>query len=437
MANERKRPGRAVPRIALGLAVLALPGAAHAQLPGVDSGDTAWTLIAAVLILLACLPGLALFYAGRARTGNALAMLLHCAAVVATVSIGWALAGYSLAFAPGSALIGSVLNLGLANLSAVRAGTNIPEAAFVLLHMGLAMLAAALILGALAERVRFGWLLPFALLWSLIVYAPIAHWIWGGGWLAQHGTRDFAGGLVVQTTAGISALVLALLIGRRDVTNPSRPHSPLLTLTGAGLLWVGWLGLVGGATLSAGNDTAFAMLNTYLAAAAAALSWTAIEAFNAQRPSASGFATGLMVGLASISPAAGYIGAMSAIFLGVAASALCYGAARLVRTRLRIDDALHVFAVNGVGGMLGALLLAPLALTALGGVGYASGTGPFTQFVAQAVGLAAVALWSAVWTLGIGLALSLLVPMRVAPDSARKALDPANHGERGRDFDAP
>jgi Amt family ammonium transporter len=419
----------------IGAGLLSAP--AFAQEAATDSGDTAWILTASALVLMMTLPGLALFYAGLVRARNVLSVFMHCFAIAAIASLLWAVAWYSLAFGPGSGWIGGLVNLGLANLAEVRDGTAISEPTFALFQMTFAIITPALIVGAFVERVRFGWLVPFMLLWSLVVYVPAARWVWGGGWLAELGTLDFAGGIVVHTTAGISALVLALLIGKRQGFGHTLilPHSPTLTLIGAGMLWVGWFGFNGGSALGASTDAALAILNTHLASCAAALCWIGLEQLKLGKPTTVGLATGAIAGLATVTPAAGQIGAMGAIGLGVVAGLVCFYAVQLIRNRIGIDDSLDVFAVHGVGGMLGSILLAPLASTALGGVGYAEEGGMIAQLIAQIVGVGVVALWSAVWTLVLALVISIFLPMRVNADAEREGLDLASHAERGWELD--
>ncbi len=420
-----------------GIATMAMASPAQAQTPLADTGDSAWILTASALVLMMTLPGLALFYAGLVRARNVLSVFMHCFAIAAIASLLWAIVGYSLVFSPGSSWIGGLLNVGLANLSQVREGTTISEPVFALFQMTFAIITPALIVGAFAERVRFGWLVPFMLLWSLVVYMPAARWIWGGGWLAELGTLDFAGGIVVHTTAGVSALVLALLIGKRQGFGHSLilPHSPALTLIGAGLLWVGWFGFNGGSALGASADAAMAILNTHLAAAAASLCWIGMERIRLGKPTTIGLATGAIAGLATVTPAAGQIGALGAIGLGVMGGLVCFYAVGLIRNRIGIDDSLDVFAVHGVGGMLGSLMLAPLASTALGGVGYAGDGGVGTQFLYQLIGVGAVAVWSALCTLVLALIVSLFMPMRVSADHEREGLDLASHAERGWELD--
>lgn len=418
-----------------------LPGAALAQdgrLDIADAGDTAWVLASCVAAILV-LPGLALFHAGQLRRKNALSALMQCGAIFAVASVLWILVGYTLAFGDaGSGWLGQGNAWMLINLGNVRLGTSVPESAFALFQMMFAALAPALIAGACAERARMGWVVSFAALWSLVVYAPAAHWVWGGGWLAQGvGTLDWAGGIVLHTSAGISALAVAVMAGRRKgiVGGHVPPHSPILTLSGGVLLWIGWLALSGGSALSASDDAAAAMIALHASAASAAMTWLLIERMTAGKPTARGFATGTLAGIATVSPAAGYISPGGAILFGMAGAMACHVAMHLVRRRLKIDDALGVFAVHGVGGMLGALLLAPFLSRGLGGVGYAEGMNPIAQLVAQGVGIAVVAAWSLVATVILALMASLAFPIRVSEDAEREGLDATFHGDRAWDFD--
>jgi Amt family ammonium transporter len=303
--------------------------------------------------------------------------------------------------------------------------------------MTFAIITPALIVGALVERVRFGWLMAFSALWILVVYVPVAHWLWGGGWLAALGALDFAGGIVVHTTAGVSALVAAIMLGKRTgwPTHLMLPHSPALTLAGAGMLWVGWFGFNGGSALGASDDAASAILATHVAASAAALVWIIAERIKVGKATTIGIATGAIAGLATVTPAAGYIGVGAALIIGVIGSVACFFAVQLVRHRLRIDDSLDVFAVHGVGGIVGSLLTAVFLSFELGGTGYPEGVTMGSQLIAQAIAVGVVALWSAVATLIIGFAVSLILPMRVNADAEREGLDIASHGERAWEMD--
>lgn len=417
------------------------PTSAFAQdgrLDVADGGDTAWLLAASALAFLA-LPGTALFLSGRVRSKNAISVMLQCGAVFAAVSSLWIIVGYTLAFGSSS---GGWLGQGnawmLIALGNVRDGTGVPESAYALFQMAFATLAPMLMVGGWAERARFGWVVAFASLWSLVVYAPVAHWIWGGGWLAQGvGTLDWAGGLVVHLTSGVSALVVAVMIGRRKgvVQGAVTPHSPALTLAGAALLWIGSLALSGGSALAANDDAAAAIIALHVGAAAAAMAWLLVERLTTGKPTAIGFATGAIAGIATVAPAAGFISPGAAILLGALGGLICHFAKIVIRRKLLIDDALGVFAVHGIGGMLGALLLALFISEALGGVGYEEGMNPVAQLVAQGIGVVVVAVWSVVGTVILALMASLAFPMRVAEDTEREGLDIAGHGEKAWDFD--
>ena len=418
----------------------AMPGTALAQAPTTvaDNGDTAWILVSSALVLLMTLPGLGLFYGGLVRAKNVLSVLLQIGAVAAVASLLWVLVGYTLAFGD---VAGGWLGNGrawmLSELDAVRSATTLPESSFALFQLTFAAITPALMIGAWVDRARFSWVVVFCAIWGLLVYAPVAHWVWGGGWLSQRGTLDFAGGIVVHTTAGVSALVIALLLGKRQGFPGAAllPHAPGLTMIGAMLLWVGWFGFNGGSALTAGDGAATAIINTHTAAATAALVWLAIERFTFGKPTTVGFATGAVAGLATVTPAAGFISPGAAIVFGTLAAIVCYGAIQLIKNRLKIDDSLDVFAVHGVGGMLGSLLLAVFMSQALGGTGYAEGMAMGSMIGAQVLGVAAVAVYSAIATAVSALAVSLFLPMRVSVDDERQGLDIASHGERGWEFD--
>jgi Amt family ammonium transporter len=429
-------------KTALALAVLVLPFAAHAQAPaaGPDSGDTAWVMSASALVLLMTLPGLGLFYGGLVRAKNFLSVLLQVGAVAAVASILWIVAGYTFAFGDvtnGWLGNGRALMMAPGNLFDVRPGTTLPESAFSLFEMTFAAITPALMVGAWVDRARFSWVIVFTGLWSLVVYAPVAHWVWGGGWLQQRGTLDFAGGIVVHTTAGVSAIVVALLLGRRQGFPGSAllPHAPGLTMLGAMMLWVGWFGFNGGSALTASDDAASAIINTHAAAAAAAMVWIGIERVTFGKPTTVGFATGAIAGLATVTPMAGYISPGAALLVGAIAAAVCYFAIQQVKVRLRIDDSLDVFAVHGIGGMVGSILLAFFIAEGFGGVGYGDGMTLASSLGAQALAVAAVAIYAAIATALLALGVSLFLPMRVSEDEERQGLDIADHGERGWEFD--
>lgn len=417
--------------------VLAASPAAFAQpIIVADSGDSAWVLTASALVLLMALPGLGLFYGGLVRARNILSVLMHCIVMTCIVSLIWAIAGYSLTFGEGSAWLGGLGNLGLANLAEVRDGTTISEGVFALFQMTFAVITPALIVGSFVERVRFGWVVAFTALWSLLVYVPVARWIWGGGWLAELGALDFAGGIVVHTTAGIAALIVALLLGKRkSFAKPILPHSPALTMVGAGLLWVGWFGFNGGSSLAAGADAAGAIMNTHLAACAAGLVWILVERIKIGKSTSIGLVTGAIAGLATVTPAAGFIGPVGAILLGSIGSLAAFAAVLLVKQSFKIDDSLDVFAVHGVGGIVGSLLFPLFVLSAFGGPGFDEGVTLGRQFAAQGVAVGATILWTAALTAIIALMVSMIIPMRVDDEAEHDGLDISSHGERGWDFD--
>ena len=426
-----------------GMAMLAgaAPAVAQTVTAGtVDTGDTAWILTASALVLLMTMPGLALFYGGLVRAKNFLSVLVQVGAIAAVASTLWIIAGYTLAF-------GDVTNgwIGAGNAwmligteQLLRGEFNISERTFALFQLTFAAITPALMAGAWVDRARFGWVIGFCALWSLVVYAPVAHWVWGNGWLATSmGTLDFAGGIVVHTTAGVSALVAALLLGRRQGFPKTLmlPHSPSLTMAGAALLWVGWFGFNGGSALAASDDAASAIINTHVAASVAALAWLLIERFTVGKPTSVGFATGAIAGLATVTPAAGFISPGAAMLFGAIAAAVCYPMIQLVKQKLKIDDSLDVFAVHGVGGITGSLLLAVFLSPALGGSGYAEGVGMINQLAAQAVGVGVVALYSAIASAVIAVLVSLVFPMRVSEDAEREGLDITSHGERAWELD--
>lgn len=429
--------------VALAAAALALPALGHAQgveaVDAADSGDTAWLLASSALVLLMTLPGLTLFYGGLVRAKGFLAVAIQIGAIAAITSLLWIVVGYTLAFGPvSSGWLGGGSAWMLGQLGNVREGTLVPESAYALFQMMFAAITPALMVGAWVDRARFGWVVAFAALWSLIVYAPAAHWVWGGGWLASRlGTMDFAGGIVVHTTAGVSALVAALLLGKRTGFPRTQmlPHSPSLTMFGAAMLWVGWFGFNGGSSLAATDDAASAIINTHAAACTAALAWLAIEKISIGKPTSVGFATGAIAGLATVTPAAGFIAPGAAILFGLAAAAVCYPMILLVKRRLEIDDSLDVFAVHGIGGIVGSILLAVFLEPSLGGTGYAEGMGLVRQLFAQAAGVGAVAAWSALGTVICALAVAMVIPMRVTEDEEREGLDLTSHGERAWEFE--
>jgi Amt family ammonium transporter len=435
---------RKIAAIGLAAAALLAPVAAAAQEAveeGVlNSGDTAWILVSSALVLLMCMPGLTLFYGGLMRAKNFLSVMVQVGAIAALASVLWVVCGYTMAF--GDATNGWLgagnfwMLLGTENL--LRGDYGISERTFALFQMTFAAITPALMAGAWIDRARFGWVLGFCALWGLIVYAPVAHWLWGDGWLyASMGTKDFAGGIVVHTTAGVSALVVAALLGKRQGFPKTLmlPHSPSLTMAGAALLWVGWFGFNGGSALAANDSAASAIINTHLGASVAALVWILIERFKVGKPTSVGFATGAIAGLATVTPAAGFISPGGAIMLGAIAAAVCFPMIQVVKSKLKIDDSLDVFAVHGVGGMTGSILLAVFMSEGFGGAGYDEGVTMVNQLAAQFVGVGVVAIWSAIASVVIALGVSLVLPMRVSEDDEREGLDLSSHGERAWELD--
>ena len=404
------------------------PAAAQA----VDTGHTAWLLTATALVLFMTLPGLALFYGGLVRTRNLLSVLMHCFAIACLMSVLWLVIGYSLAFAEGTSWLGGFSKAFLAGVDRGAVSGAIPESVFFMFQMTFAIITPALIVGAFPERVKFAAVLLFSAVWLLVVYAPVTHWIWGGGWLAEYGVMDFAGGLVVHATAGSSALVFALLLGPR-LGFPKElppPHSAGLTMMGAAMLWVGWFGFNAGSALAADGNAGMAMTVTHISASVASLTWMTIEWLRFGKPSLVGIVTGMVAGLATITPASGYVGPAGAVVIGLVAGIVCFYAVQLVKHRMEIDDSLDVFAVHGVGGITGILLTSFFADPSLGGFGLPEGASMGSQFGVQALGTAAVVIWSVVASFIILKAIDLTVGLRVNEDDETTGLDLAAHGER-------
>ena len=414
-------------------ALTMIPALAAAQTaaPALNTGDTAWILTATALVLFMTLPGLALFYGGLVRAKNVLSVMAQCVAITCLASVLWLAVGYSLAFSGSGAWIGDLDKAFLPHARGALHGT-IPESAFFMFQGAFAIITPALIVGAYVERIRFPAVLLFSGLWLLAVYAPVAHWVWGGGWLAQRGVMDYAGGLVVHATAGVSALLAAVAVGRRDgfPKDLHPPHNPGLTMIGAGMLWVGWYGFNGGSALAANGDAAMALTVTHLSASAAGLVWALLEWRKFGRSSMIGLVTGVVGGLATVTPASGYVGPLGGVILGVAASLVCFHAVELVKHQFRIDDSLDVFAVHGVGGILGSLMVAILAHPALGGAGYGAVGGMAAQAGVQILGVASVMAWSAAATVAILFVTARLTGFRAREEDIDEGLDMATHGER-------
>ncbi len=391
-----------------------------------NGADTAWILVATALVLFMTLPGLALFYGGLVRARNVLSVFMHVYSVACLMSILWLVAGYSIAFGGDGSLWGGLGKMFLSGVDNESLSGTLPEVLFFAFQMTFAIITPALIVGAYVERIGFGFVLLFSALWMLLVYAPVAHWIWGGGMLAdggifgEIGVRDFAGGIVVHETAGLAALILAFFLGpRRNRHTP--PHNPGMVMIGAGMLWVGWFGFNGGSQLAADGGAAMAITVTHISAAAASLTWVLWERIKFGRSSLVGIVTGSIAGLASITPASGFVGPVAALIIGSVAGILCQEAVNLIRNRLKIDDTLDVFAVHGVGGIFGTIMIA------------AFGAG---SWAAQLGSLAIVGAFTAVMTVAIIFVVKLVTPLRVDVESETNGLDLSVHGERAYEFNS-
>ena len=414
---------------------LLAPGHALAA-EGLNTGNTAWILTSTALVLFMTLPGLALFYAGLVQSKNVLSVMMHCFTIACLMSVLWLAVAYSLAFGDGGGANAFIGGLGKAFLSGVGKESlsgDIPESVFFMFQMTFAIITPALIVGAYPERIKFGAVLLFSGLWLLLVYAPVTHWIWGGGWLAEQGVMDFAGGLVVHATAGSSALMLAYLLGtRKGFPSELRPpHNPGLSMIGAAMLWVGWFGFNAGSALAANGDAGMAMLVTHISAATASLVWVVIEWVKFGKPSLIGIITGMVAGLATITPASGFVGPLGGLGIGLAGGALCYWGVGLVKSRWGIDDSLDVFAVHGLGGILGTMLTAVFAVTALGGGGLADGVSMIQQLGIQALGVVATVVWAVGITFVIVKVTVAVTGLRSSDDDITEGLDVSAHGESG------
>jgi len=415
------------------LLVLYAPFALAAEPPKLDPANTAWMLTASVLVLFMTLPGLALFYAGLVRMKNVLSVLMQCFAITCIVTLAWLVVGYSIAFGDGNAWWGGLGKWFLAGIDVKTVKGSIPETVFAMYQLTFAIITPALVVGAFAERVRFGGMLLFSLLWLLVVYCPVAHWVWGDGWLQKRGIMDFAGGTVVHLNAGIAALVCALALGRRrgfpETAMP--PHNMTMTVTGAAMLWCGWFGFNAGSALAADGSAGMAMLVTHIGAATGAFMWMLLEWLRFGRPSALGIVTGMVAGLGTITPASGFVGPIGALVIGAAAGLACFFATNYMKRSLSIDDSLDVFPVHGVGGLLGTLLTGIFVSATFGGVGYPDKVTMGEQFVTQLIGVAATAVWSGVLTWIILKIVDAIAGMRVANEEETEGLDTALHGEKG------
>ena len=419
--------------IGIALLVAQVPFALAAEPPKIDAANTAWMLTAAVLVLFMTLPGLALFYAGLVRTKNVLSVLMQCFSITCIVTLAWVFAGYSMAFGDGNNWWGGLGKAFLAGIDVKTVKGSIPETVFAMYQLTFAIITPALVIGAYAERVRFAGMLLFSLLWLLIVYCPVAHWVWGEGWLQKMGIMDFAGGTVVHLNAGVAALVCALFLGRRrgfpETAMP--PHNMTMTVTGACMLWVGWFGFNAGSALAADGSAGMAMLVTHIGAATGSAAWLVCEWLRYGKPSVLGIVTGMVAGLGTITPASGFVGPIGALAIGGAAGVICFFATNYMKRALNVDDSLDVFPVHGVGGLLGTLLTGVFASALFGGVGYPEKVDMAQQVATQLVGIAAVGAWSGIVTWILLKLADAVAGLRVAGEEETEGLDTVLHNEKG------
>jgi Amt family ammonium transporter len=418
------------------LTLIAWPAAAQ-DAPALNGADTAWMLTSTALVLFMTLPGLALFYGGLVRTKNVLSILMQCFVITCLVTALWVIYAYSLAFGPGGPYIGGLSKFFMNGVTEEALWGTIPESVFSTYQLTFAIITPALVVGAFAERMKFTAMLVFTGLWLTLVYAPVAHWVWAAdGWLFKMGLLDFAGGTVVHTTCGVAALLCALMLGPRSgfPGTPMMPHNMTMAVTGAGMLWVGWFGFNAGSAVAANANAGMAMLVTHTSAAMGALAWMSCEWIRFGKPSVLGVATGMVAGLATITPASGYVGPGGAVVIGLAAGIVCFVATNAMKRTLNVDDSLDVFPVHGVGGMLGTLLAGVFASASLGafaGQGYAEGMSMAAQLKVQLVGILAIAVFTAVMT---GILLKIIdatLGLRVGAEEETVGLDLVLHDERG------
>jgi Amt family ammonium transporter len=416
-----------------GLLLLLAPQILLAQEAVIDTGNTAWMIMATALVLFMTIPGLSLFYAGMVRAKNALSVMMQCFVITCAVSVLWVLYLYSLAF--GSDVAGFVGDLSKAFMSGVTVASisgSIPESVFSIFQMTFAIITPALMVGAFAERMKFSAMLLFTILWVTLVYAPVAHWVWGGGWLSGQGVLDFAGGTVVHINAGVAGLVAAIVLGKRRgyPEHPMKPSNLVLTMVGAAMLWVGWFGFNAGSQLAADGVAGMAMLVTQVAAAAAALTWMLLEWLRYGKPSALGVVSGAVAGLVAITPAAGFVGPMGALVIGAASGLICYFAVVKVKQKFGYDDSLDAFGVHGVGGIVGAILTGVFVDAGLGGVGLREGMTMASQVKSQFIGVGATIVYCAVVSFILLKLIDAVMGLRVTEDQEQEGLDLAQHDER-------
>jgi len=419
-------------RLFLGL--LLLPDLAVAD--QLNQANTAWVLTSTALVLFMTIPGLSLFYAGLVRSKNVLSVLMQCFAITCMVSILWLAGVYSFIFADGGdmqKLIGGASKVFLPDIGVASLKGDIPETVFFMFQMTFAIITPALIVGGFAERMKFSAMLWFSGLWLIIVYLPICHWMWGGGWLADLGAMDFAGGIVIHVNAGVAALVAALVLGKRKgfPNTAMPPHNMTMVVTGAGMLWVGWFGFNAGSALTADGRAGMAMLVTHIGAASGALTWMFIEWQRFSKPSVLGIVTGMVAGLGTITPASGFVGPFGALVIGITAGVVCFYATQYVKRTLKIDDSLDVFSVHGVGGVTGSLLTGVFAASGLGGLGLAEGVSIMDQVSVQALAIVVTAAWSGLFSYLILKCLDIWIGLRVTSDEEVQGLDTVLHEETG------
>lgn len=428
-------------RLMAGLALgLILPTTAFAD--SLSGANTAWILTSTALVLFMTIPGLSLFYAGLVRSKNVLSVLMQCFTITCVASLIWLICGYSLAFTDGgdmNSVLGGMSNFLFQNIQEETLAGDIPESVFAMFQMTFAIITPALIVGAFAERMKFGPMVIFSAAWLLLVYVPITHWVWGGGWLGEMGLLDFAGGTVVHVTAGVAALVAAIVLGNRKgfPTTAMPPHNMTMTVTGAGMLWVGWFGFNAGSALAANGDAGMAMLVTHISAAAGSLAWMTIEWIKYGKPSVLGIVTGMVAGLGTITPASGFVGPGGALIIGLSAGTICYFATQMIKQKFKIDDSLDVFPVHGVGGILGTLLAGIFASDQLGafsGQGYNEGMAMASQFKVQMIGVASTFAYTAVVSYVLLKLLDAIVGLRISEEDETQGLDITEHNERGYDL---
>jgi Amt family ammonium transporter len=418
------------------LALLFIPSIASAQ--EINGANTAWILTSTALVLFMTLPGLSLFYAGLVRTKNVLSVLMQCFAIAVTISILWLIVGYSIAFGPSeSAYWGGLSRMFFSGIDINSMSGDIPETVFAGFQMTFAIITPALIVGAFVERIKFSSMLIFSILWTLVVYFPVANWVWGGGWLGAMGLIDFAGGTVVHVTAGVGALVTALVIGKRKEfgQTATMPHNLTMSFTGAAMLWVGWFGFNAGSALAADGAAGMALFVTHISAATGALSWMVIEWIKFGKPSGLGAITGMVAGLATITPASGSVGPAGALLVGLAGGVICYYATTFLKQNLKIDDSLDVFPVHGVGGMVGTFLAGILVSANLGifsGNGLAEGMTISSQVSIQVIGILATAIYTALVTFILLKIVGILTSgIRVTDEQEQIGCDITDHDEKG------